>query len=77
MSIFEQGGDLFDEIHRRRRFRESEAASMVNDIVNALYYLHCRHIVHRDLKPENLLVCSDYCITFNWHMSFILHHAIN
>ena len=50
------GGDLFDSITARTKFTEPEAAKMVLDVTNALFYLHSRSIVHRDLKPENLLV---------------------
>lgn len=31
---------------------------MMNDLSNALSYLHSIHICHRDIKPENLLVCD-------------------
>lgn len=31
---------------------------MMNDLSNALSYLHSIHVCHRDIKPENLLVCD-------------------
>lgn len=51
-----KGGDLFDAITQSVKFREPDAAGMVKDLCNALFYLHSMKIVHRDLKPENLLV---------------------
>lgn len=51
-----KGGDLFDAITQSVKFSEPQAALMVNDLSQALFYLHSRMIVHRDLKPENLLV---------------------
>lgn len=37
------------------RLREPEAARILQQILNAVEYLHKLGIVHRDLKPENLL----------------------
>jgi serine/threonine protein kinase len=51
-----QGGDLFDTITQSTKFGEPEAARMVSDMTQALFYLHSLNIVHRDLKPENVLV---------------------
>ena len=56
MFIVIQGGDLFDAITQSVKFDEPTAASMVNDLVTALFYMHSRGLVHRDIKPENLLV---------------------
>jgi serine/threonine protein kinase len=51
-----KGGDLFDAISQSVKFSEKDSASMVQDLCEALFYLHSKKIVHRDLKPENLLV---------------------
>ena len=47
---------MFDAITQSVKFDEPTAASMVNDLVTALFYMHSRGLVHRDIKPENLLV---------------------
>ncbi|KAB7501920.1 Serine/threonine-protein kinase DCLK1 [Armadillidium nasatum] len=56
-----RGGDLFDAIASATKYTESEASSMLKDLVSALHYLHQRNIVHRDIKPENLLVRNILC----------------
>lgn len=51
-----KGGDLFDDIALSTKYTERDASSMINNLVQALKYLHNLRIVHRDVKPENLLV---------------------
>ncbi|KAM4707837.1 calcium/calmodulin-dependent protein kinase type IV-like [Discoglossus pictus] len=67
MSIFESpseitfilelvtGGELFDRIVERGHYSEKDAAHAVQQILEAVDYLHRNGVVHRDLKPENLL----------------------
>lgn len=49
-----EGGELFDRIVNRS-IKEGEARIIVDQLLNALNYLHGRGIVHRDIKPENIL----------------------
>ncbi|KAM3936788.1 calcium/calmodulin-dependent protein kinase type IV-like [Leptodactylus fuscus] len=49
------GGELFDRIVERGYYSEKDAASVIQQILEAVAYLHANGIVHRDLKPENLL----------------------
>jgi len=49
------GGELFDRIIESGHFTESQCASIMQQILRAIYYMHSSKIMHRDLKPENFL----------------------
>jgi len=51
-----EGGELYDEIVKRKLFTEKDASFIMYQLFLALEYLHKRGIVHRDLKLENLLL---------------------
>lgn len=51
-----EGGELFDEIVKRKSFSEKDAAQIMLQILSAIVYCHSNHICHRDLKPENILM---------------------
>ncbi|XP_059642430.1 CBL-interacting serine/threonine-protein kinase 23-like [Cornus florida] len=53
---FVTGGELFDKIAKKGRFREEEARKYFQQLINAVDYCHSRGVFHRDLKPENLLL---------------------
>jgi serine/threonine protein kinase len=53
-----QGGELFEHI-KDYEISEKEACLIVNQVLEALEYLHMCGIVHRDLKPENIMVELD------------------
>jgi len=57
------GGELFDRIIAKSQsleghYSEHDAASIVNDILDAIAYCHSKGIVHRDLKPEVRIVSN-------------------
>lgn len=58
------GGELFDFIAENTHFTEAHAATVMADLLNALYYLHHRGIAHRDVKLENLL-----CANSTWPLN--------
>mmetsp|Transcript_12904 Transcript_12904/g.32554 ORF Transcript_12904/g.32554 Transcript_12904/m.32554 type:complete len:395 (+) Transcript_12904:2-1186(+) len=59
------GGELFDRIIEAGHFTEGQAASLMQQIVRAIYYMHDNHVCHRDLKPENFLFVTKEAIEKN------------
>ena len=50
------GGELFDEILKRKTFTEKDAAVVIKQVLSAIAYCHDKNVAHRDLKPENILL---------------------
>merc|ERR1712211_76117 len=50
-----EGGELYDRLHRQRRYTEEDAAGTARQMLLAVAYLHNQSVVHRDLKLENFL----------------------
>eukprot|EP01130_Rhizamoeba_saxonica_P017165 TRINITY_DN8202_c0_g1_i1.p1 TRINITY_DN8202_c0_g1~~TRINITY_DN8202_c0_g1_i1.p1 ORF type:complete len:416 (-),score=97.85 TRINITY_DN8202_c0_g1_i1:48-1295(-) len=49
------GGELFDRIVQLEYYKESDAAYLAKQMIDAVAYCHSKNVVHRDLKPENLM----------------------
>lgn len=54
-----EGGELFDQIQRKKRLSLNEARFYASELVEVIEYLHGQGLIHRDLKPENLLLTKD------------------
>ncbi|CAI5475339.1 unnamed protein product [Closterium sp. Yama58-4] len=54
-----EGGELFDEVVRRGRLSERDAANVFAQVASAVAHCHARGVLHRDLKPENILLTRD------------------
>lgn len=53
-----EGTDLFRHISSRSVLNESEAASIVRDILLSLEAMNRFGVAHRDIKPANILMCD-------------------
>ncbi|XP_028911939.1 death-associated protein kinase 2-like [Ornithorhynchus anatinus] len=51
-----QGGELFDFVAEKEALSEVEAIEFLQQILEAVAYLHSQHIAHFDLKPENIML---------------------
>ena len=40
------------------RFSTQMVASIIKDVISAVYFLHNHNIVHRDIKPDNFVMGS-------------------
>jgi calcium-dependent protein kinase len=53
------GGELYEQITKIQYYNEKDAATIMQQLLSCVYYLHSKGIVHRDLKPENLMMETD------------------
>ena len=59
MLEFAGKGELYKQLSKVGAFSERRSATYVDQMADALGYLHSKHVIHRDIKPENLLVGID------------------
>jgi serine/threonine protein kinase len=50
------GGTLADLIQRRRQLSEADAKCLLEQLADAIHYLHSQNVLHRDIKPSNVFV---------------------
>jgi serine/threonine protein kinase len=56
MLEFAGKGELYRQLARVGAFTEKRASRYIDQMADALGYLHSKHVIHRDIKPENLLL---------------------
>ncbi|TFY66164.1 hypothetical protein EVG20_g4918 [Dentipellis fragilis] len=56
MLEFAGKGELYKQLTKYGSFSERRSASYIDQMADALSYLHAKHVIHRDIKPENLLL---------------------
>eukprot|EP00347_Sterkiella_histriomuscorum_P008716 403344026 len=54
------GGELFDlisqKLEKSKKFKEKEAAEIMQKLFKAIAHVHSQGIAHRDIKPENIMI---------------------
>lgn len=56
MLEFAGKGELYKQLVKYGNFSERRSSKYVDQMADALSYLHSKHVIHRDIKPENLLL---------------------
>ncbi|KAJ8462454.1 hypothetical protein ONZ45_g17924 [Pleurotus djamor] len=56
MLEFAGKGELYKQLSKYGCFSERRSSRYIDQMADALSYLHGKHVIHRDIKPENLLL---------------------
>ncbi len=52
---FIDGEDLAKELGTKGVFNEQQIRELLNDVLEALKFIHEHNVIHRDIKPENII----------------------
>ncbi|MEK0194093.1 MAG: serine/threonine protein kinase [Oscillatoriales cyanobacterium] len=50
-----EGCNLREELQKDKTLNEDKVASLLEDVLNSLTFIHGKKTIHRDIKPENLI----------------------
>ena len=55
---YASGGQLWQLLHKRKKFKEKTVKKIAKELCEALHYIHSLNppIIHRDIKPENIIL---------------------
>lgn len=56
MLDYVKGEELLDYIVKHQKLKESEASTIIEQLLRSIKYIHSKGIIHRDLKPENMMI---------------------
>ncbi|KAJ7584781.1 kinase-like protein [Mycena floridula] len=56
MLEFAGKGELMKQLIKQGSFSDRRSSRYIDQMADALSYLHSKHVMHRDIKPENLLL---------------------
>ncbi|KAJ7584782.1 other/AUR protein kinase [Mycena floridula] len=49
-------GEMMKQLLKQGSFSDKRSSRYIDQMTDALRYLHSKHVMHRDIKPENLLL---------------------
>ena len=56
MLEFAGKGELYKQLNKCGSFSEKRSSRYIDQMADALSYLHSKHVIHRDIKGANMLV---------------------
>ncbi|KAG8991362.1 spindle assembly checkpoint kinase [Tulasnella sp. JGI-2019a] len=74
MIEFAAKGELYRQLQKSGRFTDRRSSRYIDQMTDALAYLHRKHVIHRDIKPENLLLGMDGELKigdFGWRLNIL------